>query len=175
MTTQIPTSSMGSAPSASPAAPPTSSTPAPARCRRSPDGRGGRRRRGGGLGRRGAKGLGRAESAAPRPGVDAVRRLVNANIDELAELLSLEHGKTVADARGDIQRGIEVIEFCLGIPHLLKGEYSEGAGPGIDVYSLRQPLGRGRRHHPVQLPGDDPVVEGRAGPGLRKCVRAQAK
>src|ERR1700731_2398829 len=67
--------------------------------------------------------------------------LVNKNSDELAELLSVEHGKTVPDAKGDIQRGIEVIEFCIGIPHLLKGEYSEGAGPGIDVYSLRQPLG----------------------------------
>src|SRR5271156_3928107 len=56
--------------------------------------------------------------------------LVNKNIDELAELLSLEHGKTVADSRGDVQRGVEVIEFSIGIPHLLKGEYSEGAGPG---------------------------------------------
>src|ERR1700753_275962 len=55
--------------------------------------------------------------------------LVNDNNTELAELLSREHGKTVADAQGDIQRGIEVIEFCLGIPHLLKGEYTEGAGP----------------------------------------------
>src|SRR6202051_540175 len=61
--------------------------------------------------------------------------LVNDNIDELAELLSVEHGKTLPDAAGDIQRGIEVIEFCIGIPHLLKGEYSEGARPGIDVYS----------------------------------------
>ncbi|MDT5327864.1 MAG: malonate-semialdehyde dehydrogenase (acetylating) / methylmalonate-semialdehyde dehydrogenase, partial [Mycobacterium sp.] len=67
--------------------------------------------------------------------------LVNQNIDELAELLSREHGKTVADSRGDIQRGIEVIEFAIGIPHLLKGEYTGGAGGGIDVYSLRQPLG----------------------------------
>ncbi|MCU0218491.1 aldehyde dehydrogenase family protein, partial [Mycobacterium tuberculosis] len=67
--------------------------------------------------------------------------LVNDTIDELDELLSREHGKTLADARGDVQRGIEVIEFCLGIPHLLTGEYTEGAGPGIDVYSLRQPLG----------------------------------
>ena len=67
--------------------------------------------------------------------------LVSDHNAELAELLSHEHGKTVADAQGDIQRGIEVIEFCVGIPHLLKGEYSEGAGPGIDVYSLRQPLG----------------------------------
>src|SRR5246127_4341605 len=67
--------------------------------------------------------------------------LVNQNVDELAELLSLEHGKTVADSRGDIQRGVEVIEFAIGIPHLLKGEYTESAGTGIDVYSLRQPLG----------------------------------
>lgn len=67
--------------------------------------------------------------------------LVNANADELAELLSLEHGKTVADSLGDIQRGIEVIEFAVGVPHLMKGEFTEGAGSGIDVYSIRQPLG----------------------------------
>src|SRR5271166_1910823 len=60
---------------------------------------------------------------------------------ELARLLSSEHGKTFADAKGDIQRGLEVVEFACGIPHLLKGEYSEGAGPGIDLYSMRQPLG----------------------------------
>src|SRR5215467_9435602 len=54
--------------------------------------------------------------------------LVNQNVEELAELLSLEHGKTIADSKGDIQRGIEVIEFAIGIPHLMKGEYTEGAG-----------------------------------------------
>jgi malonate-semialdehyde dehydrogenase (acetylating) / methylmalonate-semialdehyde dehydrogenase len=70
--------------------------------------------------------------------------LVNANVDELAELLSREHGKTVPDSKGDIQRGIEVIEFAIGIPHLLKGEFTEGAGTGIDVYSIRQPLGVSR-------------------------------
>jgi malonate-semialdehyde dehydrogenase (acetylating)/methylmalonate-semialdehyde dehydrogenase len=69
------------------------------------------------------------------------KRLVEARMTELAELLSCEHGKVVADSRGDIQRGLEVIEFACGIPHALKGEYSEGAGPGIDVYSMRQPLG----------------------------------
>lgn len=69
------------------------------------------------------------------------RRLVEANLQPLAELLSSEHGKMIADSRGDIQRGLEVIEFCCGIPQLLKGEYSEGAGPGIDVYTVRQPLG----------------------------------
>jgi malonate-semialdehyde dehydrogenase (acetylating)/methylmalonate-semialdehyde dehydrogenase len=61
--------------------------------------------------------------------------------DSLAKLLSSEHGKTVPDAKGDIQRGVEVAEFACGIPHLLKGEYTEGAGPGIDLYSVRQPLG----------------------------------
>ena len=69
------------------------------------------------------------------------KRLVEANMTELAELLSSEHGKVVADSRGDIQRGLEVIEFACGIPHALKGEYTWGAGPGIDVYSMRQPLG----------------------------------
>jgi malonate-semialdehyde dehydrogenase (acetylating) / methylmalonate-semialdehyde dehydrogenase len=61
--------------------------------------------------------------------------------DSLAALLSSEHGKTIADSKGDIQRGLEVVEFACGIPHLLKGEYTEGAGPGIDLYSMRQPLG----------------------------------
>ncbi|WP_162252345.1 CoA-acylating methylmalonate-semialdehyde dehydrogenase [Caulobacter sp. Root655] len=68
-------------------------------------------------------------------------RLLNANMDELAHLLSSEHGKVIADSKGDIMRGLEVIEFACGIPHLLKGEYTQGAGPGIDVYSMRQPLG----------------------------------
>ncbi len=67
--------------------------------------------------------------------------LLQKEFDELARLLSSEHGKTVPDARGDIQRGLEVAEFACGIPHLLKGEYTEGAGPGIDLYSMRQPLG----------------------------------
>src|SRR5687768_14955754 len=69
------------------------------------------------------------------------KALVEANMDELAHLLSSEHGKVVADAKGDLQRGLEVIEFACGIPHLLKGEYTQGAGPGIDVYSARQALG----------------------------------
>ncbi|HCQ82324.1 MAG TPA: methylmalonate-semialdehyde dehydrogenase (CoA acylating) [Rhodobiaceae bacterium] len=69
------------------------------------------------------------------------KELLEANMDELAELLSSEHGKVVADSKGDIQRGLEVIEFACGIPHLLKGEYTQGAGPGIDIYAMRQPLG----------------------------------
>jgi malonate-semialdehyde dehydrogenase (acetylating)/methylmalonate-semialdehyde dehydrogenase len=69
------------------------------------------------------------------------KRLVERDINALAELLSSEHGKVVADSKGDIQRGLEVIEFACGIPHLLKGDYTLGAGPGIDVYSMRLPLG----------------------------------
>ena len=69
------------------------------------------------------------------------KQLLEDNMDELAALLSAEHGKVIADAKGDIQRGLEVIEFACGIPHLLKGEYTEGAGPGIDIYAMRQPLG----------------------------------
>ena len=71
----------------------------------------------------------------------AFKALVEQNMDELALLLASEHGKVIADAKGDIQRGLEVIEFACGIPHVLKGEYTQGAGPGIDVYSMRQPLG----------------------------------
>ncbi len=67
--------------------------------------------------------------------------LIAREMDALAELLAREHGKTIPDAKGDIQRGVEVVEFACGIPHLMKGEYTEGAGPGIDIYSMRQPLG----------------------------------
>ena len=67
--------------------------------------------------------------------------LLNRDMDKLAEALSREHGKTLPDAAGDVQRGLEVAEFCTGAPHLLKGEYTDSAGPGIDMYSMRQPLG----------------------------------
>ncbi|MFL4975890.1 MAG: CoA-acylating methylmalonate-semialdehyde dehydrogenase [Microvirga sp.] len=67
--------------------------------------------------------------------------LVARDMDALADLLAREHGKTIPDAKGDIQRGVEVAEFSCGIPHLMKGEYTEGAGPNIDIYSMRQPLG----------------------------------
>jgi malonate-semialdehyde dehydrogenase (acetylating)/methylmalonate-semialdehyde dehydrogenase len=70
-----------------------------------------------------------------------VRQLVHDRRDEIAELITSEHGKTLDDARGEVTRGLEVIEFCCGIPHLLKGGMSEQASTGIDVYSIRQPLG----------------------------------
>jgi malonate-semialdehyde dehydrogenase (acetylating)/methylmalonate-semialdehyde dehydrogenase len=69
------------------------------------------------------------------------KRLIERDMNSLAEILSSEHGKVIADSKGDIQRGLEVIEFACGIPHVLKGDYTDGAGPGIDVYSMRQPLG----------------------------------
>lgn len=67
--------------------------------------------------------------------------LINENMDALAEAVSREHGKTLPDARGDVQRGLEVVEFCMGAPNMLKGEYTDNGGPGIDLYSMRQPLG----------------------------------
>jgi malonate-semialdehyde dehydrogenase (acetylating)/methylmalonate-semialdehyde dehydrogenase len=94
-----------------------------------------------------------ANAAAAQPGWAATNpqrrarvmfkflELVQAEYDDLARLLSSEHGKTFADSKGDIQRGLEVVEFACGIPHLMKGEFSEGAGPGIDLFSIRQPLG----------------------------------
>ncbi|MGC6399718.1 CoA-acylating methylmalonate-semialdehyde dehydrogenase [Sphingomonas sp. FW199] len=85
------------------------------------------------------------------------KELVEANMDSLAHLLSSEHGKVIADAKGDIQRGLEVIEFACGIPHALKGEYTPGAGPGIDVYSMRTPIGIGAGITPFNFPAMIPL------------------
>lgn len=85
------------------------------------------------------------------------KRLVERDMQALAELLASEHGKVVADAKGDIQRGLEVVEFACGIPHALKGEYTPGAGPGIDVYSMRQPIGIGAGITPFNFPAMIPL------------------
>ena len=69
------------------------------------------------------------------------KELVEKHIDELALIIASEHGKVLSDARGSVQRGLEVVEFACGIPHLMKGEYSDNVSSGIDVYSMRQPLG----------------------------------
>ena len=69
------------------------------------------------------------------------RDQIISNMDELAELCSSEHGKTVPDAKGSITRGLEVVEFACGIPHLLKGEHNEGVARGVDCHTIRQPLG----------------------------------
>ncbi|MEM9473212.1 MAG: CoA-acylating methylmalonate-semialdehyde dehydrogenase [Pseudomonadota bacterium] len=83
--------------------------------------------------------------------------LVNAEKEELAQMLSSEHGKTIPDSHGDIQRGIEVCEFATGIPHLLKGEYTQNAGPGIDIYSMRQALGVTAGITPFNFPAMIPM------------------
>ena len=85
------------------------------------------------------------------------KELIEANMDELAEMLSSEHGKVIADAKGDVQRGLEVIEYACSIPQALKGEYTIGAGPGIDVYSMRQPLGIGAGITPFNFPAMIPM------------------
>ncbi len=85
------------------------------------------------------------------------KELIEANMQSLAELLSSEHGKVVDDARGDVQRGLEVIEYACGVPQVLKGEYTQGAGPGIDVYSMRQPLGIGAGITPFNFPAMIPM------------------
>ncbi len=83
--------------------------------------------------------------------------LLHRDMDKLAEVLSREHGKTLPDAKGDIIRGLEVAEFCIGAPHLLKGEYTANAGSGIDLYSMRQPLGVVAAITPFNFPAMIPM------------------
>lgn len=70
-----------------------------------------------------------------------LEQLVEAHAEELAAIITSEHGKVLSDARGEVARGLEVLEFACGVPHLLKGEHSAGVGAGVDVHTLRQPLG----------------------------------
>jgi len=85
------------------------------------------------------------------------KELIEANMEELAHMLSAEHGKVIADSKGDIQRGLEVVEFACGIPHVLKGEFTQSAGPGIDVYGMRQALGIVAGITPFNFPGMIPM------------------
>ncbi|TKW67682.1 MAG: CoA-acylating methylmalonate-semialdehyde dehydrogenase [Paracoccus denitrificans] len=91
-------------------------------------------------------------------------QLINDNMEMLAELVSREHGKTLPDARGDVQRGLEVIEICMGAPSFLKGEYMDNAGPGIDLSSMRQPLGVVSGITPFNFPAMIPLWK--MGPSL---------
>ena len=106
------------------------------------------------------------ERAASRPGTDEIPRTGPERRGLPRTLLSSEHGKTVEDAKGDIQRGVEVIEFALGAPHLLKGEYSESVGTGVDVYSMRQPLGVVAGITPFNFPAMIPLWK--IGPGASR-------
>ena len=91
-------------------------------------------------------------------------RLMHRDMDKLAEALSREHGKTIPDAKGDLQRGLEVIEYCIAAPQMLKGEYTDNAGPGIDIYSMRQPLGVVAAIMPFNFPAMMPLWH--VGPAL---------
>jgi malonate-semialdehyde dehydrogenase (acetylating)/methylmalonate-semialdehyde dehydrogenase len=90
--------------------------------------------------------------------------LINRDMDKLAECVSREHGKTLPDGRGDVQRGLEVIEVCMGAPHMLKGEFTNDGGPGIDLYSMRQPLGVVAGITPFNFPAMIPLWK--MGPAL---------
>lgn len=83
--------------------------------------------------------------------------LARAHREELAQAIASEHGKTIPDALGDVQRGLDVVEFACGVPHLMKGEFTEGAGPGIDMYSMRQPLGVAAGITPFNFPAMIPL------------------
>ncbi|MFT5744083.1 MAG: malonate-semialdehyde dehydrogenase (acetylating)/methylmalonate-semialdehyde dehydrogenase, partial [Paracoccaceae bacterium] len=83
--------------------------------------------------------------------------LLNRDMDKLAEALSREHGKTLPDAAGDVQRGLEVAEYCIGAPQMLKGEFTDGAGPGIDIYSMKQALGVSAGITPFNFPAMIPL------------------
>ena len=87
----------------------------------------------------------------------ALVHLLNRDMDKLAEALSREHGKTIPDAKGDVQRGLEVIEYCIGAAQMMKGEFTDSAGPGIDMYSMRQPLGVVASITPFNFPAMIPL------------------
>lgn len=87
----------------------------------------------------------------------AFRHLLNARKEELAAIITSEHGKVLSDALGEVTRGLEVVEFACGIPHLLKGGYSEGVSQGVDVYSIRQPLGVSAIISPFNFPAMVPM------------------
>lgn len=87
----------------------------------------------------------------------AFREILNSRKEEVAKLITAEHGKVLSDALGEVTRGLEVVEFACGIPHLLKGSYSEGASTSIDVYSIRQPLGVSAIISPFNFPAMVPM------------------
>ena len=87
----------------------------------------------------------------------AFRHLLNSRKEELAAIITSEHGKVLSDALGEVTRGLEVVEFACGIPHLLKGGYSEGVSQGVDVYSIRQPLGVSAIISPFNFPAMVPM------------------
>ncbi len=103
-----------------------------------------------------------------------LRDLIVQNRSRLAEIISLENGKTMADALGEVARGLENVEFACGIPNLLKGGYTEQASRGVDVYQIRQPLGVVAGITPFNFPAMVPLVDVLHRHRLRQCVHPQA-
>ena len=108
-----------------------------------------------------------AKAAQPAwAAVDPLRRarvifkfkaLIEEHRQELVHLMSSEHGKLLGDSNGELQRGLDVVEFMCGVPHLQKGEYTQGAGPGVNVHSIREPLGVVAEIPPFNFPGMIPL------------------
>ena len=103
------------------------------------------------------------------------RQLVEENFDRICLMVTREHGKTLAEARGSVYRGLEHIEYACGIPTLLMGDTLENIARGVDCETLHQPLRRLRRYYSVQLPGDGAALDVPARAGLRKYLRPQAE
>ena len=80
------------------------------------------------------------------------KSLLEEHMQELVHLMSSEHGKLLDDSMGELERGLEVVEFICGAPHLQKGEFTQGAGPGTNVYSIREPLGSSPALRPSTSP-----------------------
>jgi malonate-semialdehyde dehydrogenase (acetylating) / methylmalonate-semialdehyde dehydrogenase len=85
------------------------------------------------------------------------KALIEEHMQELAHLMSSEHGKLLDDSIGELQRGLDVVEFVCGVPHLQKGEFTQGAGPGMNVYSIREPLGVVAGFGPFNFPAMIPI------------------
>ena len=102
-----------------------------------------------------------------------MRRLLEARKEELARAISAEHGKTHADALGEVARGQEVVEFACGIPHLLKGSYSADVSSEMDCHDMRQPLGVVAGHHAFQFPRHGAVMDDPHGARLRQRLHPE--
>ncbi|EJT86091.1 methylmalonate-semialdehyde dehydrogenase [Pseudomonas putida S11] len=101
------------------------------------------------------------------------KELLEQHADRICTLIGEEHGKICHDAAGELQRGIENVEYACGAPELLKGEHSKNVGPNIDSWSEFQPLGVVAGYHPVQLPGDGASLDAAYGTGLRQLLYPQ--
>ena len=123
----------------------------------------------------GASARGAHRRSSRRAGVMfRLRELIDTHRDDLAAIVTREHGKVLDDARGEVARGLECVEFACGIPHLLKGAHSSEVSRGVDVHTVLQPRRRRRRHHAVQLPGHGAAVDAGERGRVRERVRAEA-